>query len=82
MKEEVRKKFVEEDIFGLRKTGKCLWCGIEFEWDDSMYKFCTPCLGKLKECEKIIDKGTKHFGDFIESLELVLIKYNCNRGIL
>lgn len=34
------------------KTIKCLWCDREFEWDDSMFKFCDRCVDNLETLEK------------------------------
>jgi hypothetical protein len=34
------------------KNIKCLWCGKEFEWDDTMFKFCDRCVGNLEALEK------------------------------
>lgn len=35
---------------------KCLWCGQEFDWDDSMYKFCDRCSHNIEVIGADIDK--------------------------
>ena len=42
-------------------TIKCLWCGKDFEWDPSMYRFCDSCIWKIEEAEEIVKRltGTK-----------------------
>lgn len=30
---------------------KCKWCGINFEWDESMSKFCDICVENIEIIE-------------------------------
>ena len=55
---------------------KCLWCSKEFEWDESMPRFCNLCTVKLEFCQQAFNPFYYTYAgdcpDLIKSLELVL----------
>jgi len=38
----------------MSKTVKCLFCGREFEWDCTMFKFCDKCIASLETLEEAL----------------------------
>jgi hypothetical protein len=49
---------------------KCLWCGRGFEWDNTMYQFCTPCLDNIE----IVQRITETKPHILDKLEMELKK--------
>jgi len=40
---------------------KCLRCGDEFEWDDTMYPFCDFCVEDLESLGLDLDEAEKYY---------------------
>lgn len=48
---------------------KCLWCGKPFDWDNTMFRFCDNCIGKIEETEQVVQKLIKARVNLCKELE-------------